>query len=114
MNDFSILALLIESFGDRLYVRSRYLAFDFGHGAYFYIRRRFPTGFESVLRIRESAAERLPGGRKLGWYLEAEDIPREWNGQSYEYVVEECEQVEAIADIILSNMDLTDDFIEAA
>lgn len=114
MNDFQILAMLIESFGDRMYTRSRYYAFDFGHGAYFYIQRRFPTGFEPVLRFRESAIEKLPGGRELGWYLESEDIPREWRGVAFEYVVEEVEQVEAIIEIILNNVDLADDWVEAA
>ena len=114
MNDFEILASLVRSFGDRLYVRSRYLAFDFGYGAYFYLRRRFPTGFEPMLRIRESAVSRLPGGRQLGWYLEGEDVPREWTGLAYEYVVEELAQVEVVIEIVLSGMDLADDFIEAA
>ena len=113
MNDFAILARLIEAFGDRMRVSPRYYQFQIRRGATIKVRRRFPTGFEPLCRIRESALVHLPNGKELDWYLVGEDVRREWVGFGYEYTVG-SEHIEAVITILLAGLDLSDDWIEAA
>lgn len=113
MNDFQIMAKLIEVFGDRLRVTRRYFQFAIGPGTTIYVRRRFPMGFENAARIRETAAENFPNGRQLDTYLVAEDVPREWRTRWYEYAIGP-EHIEDVIEIVLGGINLSDDWIDEA
>ena len=113
MNDFEVLARLVEAFGDRLYVRRRYFGFDLGLGATIYIKRLFPFGFENAARFRDTALGNFPNGVELDLYVEGNDLPREWRTKWYEYLVG-SEHIEDVIAILLDGLDLSDDWVEAA
>ena len=114
MGDFSVFGSLALAFGDRLRVTSQYFQFHVAVGATFYIRRGRTAGFSDEARIRETAAERFPGGKELDSYLFSE-CRREWRpsgraGGWYEYVVDS----EHIGDVLAIIQDgLPEDFIES-
>ena len=113
MNDFEVLARLVEAFGDRLRVTRRYYQFHLRFGATIYVRRRFPAGFENLARFRETALRSFPNGKELDSYMAGEDVPSEQNGRWDEYMVGP-EHIEDVIAVLLDGLDLSEDWVEAA
>ena len=111
MDDFGVLAHLVQAFGDRLYPTRRDYQFMLRRGATIYISRRFPAGFQNVARFRETALENFPNGRESDSYMTGNDLPREWRTRWYEYLVD-AENIGEVVGILLDGLDLTDDWVD--
>ena len=112
MSGFEVMVALVAAFGDRLQVTEQYFQFHIRVGATLYIRRGRSAGFSNEARIREPSIGKFPSGRELDAFLTGEPVRRNWRGKWYDFCVGP-EHIDAVVNIILAGLDLSEDFIEA-